>query len=240
MSNETVVVPPRGPGHCDDDKAWAEFVRQYDGEPRSRPDMTDFALANRVFMADRGDIDLIVWQTAAKERIRWLSIELAKALAAAPQQPAGDDLRERVARIVGAGMVSARDPIHGGGFSVWVPPFLKGTREVFEEEEAAVAALDTIRTDAILSLIQPTPPALGEDGAWQWLSGLCSPGDPADHDYSADEMVDAHMAGQSAALQARPASGGGPTMTDPMELVGRLAIIEASNSTKPRERRPGR
>jgi hypothetical protein len=43
--------------------------------------MTDFALANRVFMADRNDLDLIVWQTAAKERIRWLSIELAKAQA---------------------------------------------------------------------------------------------------------------------------------------------------------------
>ncbi len=84
------IVPERGPGHCDDDAAWAEFVSQYNGQPRSRPDMTDFALANRVFMADRGDLDLIVWQTAAKERIRWLSIELAKALSAAPaREPEG-------------------------------------------------------------------------------------------------------------------------------------------------------
>ena len=59
------TVPSRGPGHCDDDAAWAEFVRQYDGKPRSMPDVTDFALANRVFMADRNDLDLIVWQTAA-------------------------------------------------------------------------------------------------------------------------------------------------------------------------------
>lgn len=44
--------------------------------------VSDFDLANRVFMADRNDLDLIVWQTAAKERIRWLSIELAKAKAA--------------------------------------------------------------------------------------------------------------------------------------------------------------
>lgn len=72
-------VPPRGPGHCDDDAAWAEFARQYEGRPRSRPDITDFALANRVFMADRSDLDLIVWQTAAKERIRWLSLALAQA-----------------------------------------------------------------------------------------------------------------------------------------------------------------
>lgn len=72
-------IPTRGPGHCDDDAAWAEFARQYEGRPRSRPDITDFALANRVFMADRNDLDLVVWQTAAKERIRWLSLALARA-----------------------------------------------------------------------------------------------------------------------------------------------------------------
>lgn len=91
-SPQSVVVPLRGPGHCDDDAAWAEFVRQYDGQPRSRPDLTDFALANRVFMADRTDLDLIVWQTAAKERIRWLSIELAKAQAALSAAPAPSSL----------------------------------------------------------------------------------------------------------------------------------------------------
>jgi len=42
--------------------------------------MTDDDLANRVFMADRGDLDLIVWQEAAKDRIRWLSRSLYKAL----------------------------------------------------------------------------------------------------------------------------------------------------------------
>ncbi|HEY1071473.1 hypothetical protein [Brevundimonas sp.] len=101
-TTQSVVVPVRGPGHCDDDAAWAEFVRQYDGQPRSRPDLTDFALANRVFMADRNDLDLIVWQTAAKERIRWLSIELAKAQAApAPSSLAGgEDVQNRVERIV--------------------------------------------------------------------------------------------------------------------------------------------
>ncbi|RIJ65137.1 hypothetical protein D1604_12515 [Brevundimonas sp. LPMIX5] len=96
MTTSRVTVPVRGPGHCEDDAAWAEFVRQYDGQPRSRPDLTDFALANRVFMADRNDLDLIVWQTAAKERIRWLSIELAKAqsamLSAAPA-PEGEAVK---------------------------------------------------------------------------------------------------------------------------------------------------
>jgi len=87
-----VSVPARGPGHCEDDGAWAAFVRQYDGQPRSLPDMTDFALANAVFMADRNDLNLMHYQTAAKERIRWLSIELAKAqgaLAAAPVREEG-------------------------------------------------------------------------------------------------------------------------------------------------------
>lgn len=80
---KTVSIPPRPAGHCDDDAAWAEFVRQYDGQPRSMPGLTDFALANAIFMVDRNSLDLMVWQTAAKERIRWLSIELAKAQATA-------------------------------------------------------------------------------------------------------------------------------------------------------------
>lgn len=87
MTNVNTILP-RGPGHCDDDAAWAEFVRQYDGQPRTLPELTDFALANAVFMADRNDLNLIHYQTAAKERIRWLSIELAKARAAlAPALP---------------------------------------------------------------------------------------------------------------------------------------------------------
>lgn len=42
-------------------------------------EVSDFALANAVFLASREDSDLIVWQTAAKERIRWLSAQLAAA-----------------------------------------------------------------------------------------------------------------------------------------------------------------
>lgn len=85
---------PRGPGHCDDESSWQEFVRQYDGRPRSFGHLTDFALANAVFLAGRDDLDLIVYQTAAKERIRWLSIELAKALTAS-----ADSLTGRIAEL---------------------------------------------------------------------------------------------------------------------------------------------
>lgn len=52
---------------------------KYDCERAQLPKgkLTDDELANAVFMADRNDLDLIVWQTAAKERIRWLSRSLA-------------------------------------------------------------------------------------------------------------------------------------------------------------------
>jgi len=41
--------------------------------------LPDMVIANGVFMASRDNPDLIAWQTAAKERIRWLSAQLAKA-----------------------------------------------------------------------------------------------------------------------------------------------------------------
>jgi len=76
----------RPAGHCESDAAWEEFVAQYKGQPRSYAKLSDFALANAVFMADRNSLDLIHYQTAAKERIRWLSIRLAEALTD-PRQP---------------------------------------------------------------------------------------------------------------------------------------------------------
>lgn len=84
-ASDLTTLIERAPGHCNDDAAWAEFERQYRGQPRSFAKMTDFALANAVFMADRSDLDLIVYQTAAKERIRWLSLRLAAAEAALAQ-----------------------------------------------------------------------------------------------------------------------------------------------------------
>ena len=83
MSQSEQQQTKRPDGHCTDDAAWAEFERQYRGQPRSFKHMTDFELANAVFMADRSDLDLIIYQTAAKERIRWLSLRLAAALGAA-------------------------------------------------------------------------------------------------------------------------------------------------------------
>lgn len=77
-------IPPRPPGHCESDDAWNEFCQRYESKPRADlagGHMSDFYLANAVYMADRNSLGLIGLQTAAKERIRWLSIELAKAQA---------------------------------------------------------------------------------------------------------------------------------------------------------------
>jgi hypothetical protein len=90
MTTEQKLVP-RGTGHCEDDNAWAEFCRQYGNKARedlAAGKLTDFHLANAIYMADRNSLDLIGLQTAVKERIRWLSVELAKALASAPAAPA--------------------------------------------------------------------------------------------------------------------------------------------------------
>lgn len=54
--------------------------------------MSDFELANRQFMASRQDFDLIAFQQAAKERIRWLSAHLAAANAAEAEQRRQRDL----------------------------------------------------------------------------------------------------------------------------------------------------
>lgn len=43
-------------------------------------DLTDDEMANAIFMADRSSLDLIAYQTAAKDRIRWLSRALEASL----------------------------------------------------------------------------------------------------------------------------------------------------------------
>jgi len=58
----------------------AKMAREYLALSRDNlamPHLSDFELANAVFLASRHDFDLISFQTAAKERIRWLSAQLA-------------------------------------------------------------------------------------------------------------------------------------------------------------------
>jgi hypothetical protein len=87
-------LPTIAPGHWDSEGGH-EVAVEYVGKSRAdlaHGELSDFLLANRVFMAGRGDLDLIAWQTAAKERIRWLSAQLA--LETTPQ-PAGDAGEEK-------------------------------------------------------------------------------------------------------------------------------------------------
>jgi hypothetical protein len=82
MRGEPVAIE-RGPGHCENDGFWAEFCARYGPMRREElclGDRTDFALANDQFLADRYSLALGALQTAAKDRIRWLSVQLAMAI----------------------------------------------------------------------------------------------------------------------------------------------------------------
>ena len=87
------------PGHWSTDEG-TEMANRYLEVPRERlalGQQTDLELANAIFMVGRGDLELIGLQTAAKERIRWLSAQLARA-EAGWRRAAGeaDDLSRRV------------------------------------------------------------------------------------------------------------------------------------------------
>lgn len=75
----TTKLPPVFPGHWDtpDGQEMADAYANMTRSDLAKSDMSDLALANRQYMADRSDLDLLSWQTAAKERIRWLSVQLA-------------------------------------------------------------------------------------------------------------------------------------------------------------------
>jgi len=67
------------PGHWVSEEG-RRIADEYFGRDRSHlvmGDMSDFQLANEQFLVDRYDLQLIAYQTAAKDRIRWLSAQLA-------------------------------------------------------------------------------------------------------------------------------------------------------------------
>jgi hypothetical protein len=80
--DEREAIALIAPGHWDTSEGH-EMAVEYAARDRASlmmGDLSDFALANAQFMADRNSIDLIAFQTAAKQRIRWLSVQLAAAL----------------------------------------------------------------------------------------------------------------------------------------------------------------
>lgn len=77
-------LPRALPGHWDT-VTGHEMALTYAEKGRSNlamGEMSDLGLANAVFIVSRNDVRLIDYQTAAKERIRWLSVQLALAYGA--------------------------------------------------------------------------------------------------------------------------------------------------------------
>lgn len=100
----------------------AEMAREYLSKSRSDLAMhwlSDFELANAQYLVDRNHLDRISFQTAAKERIRWLSAQLAAALrqsrAPQPAQIPSTGLcphcKRDVAKVTGKGCAIAGCPL---------------------------------------------------------------------------------------------------------------------------------
>ena len=84
MVEHTPTLPDVAPHHWDSPEG-REMAAEYSTLLRNQlghSALSDFALANAVFLVGRDDLRLINFQTSAKERIRWLSVQLviAKAL----------------------------------------------------------------------------------------------------------------------------------------------------------------
>lgn len=77
------TFPPKG--HADDEMSWIDMVKRYGPKDRSKlcgGYMTDLAVAYQVAMVSRQSPDFEGVITTARDRIRWLSIQLALANAA--------------------------------------------------------------------------------------------------------------------------------------------------------------
>lgn len=84
MSAGHTEVPETAAGHWDTAEG-REMAIEYADKPKSwliMSEVSDFALANAQYLVGRDSLELIHYQTAAKERIRWLSVRLAIAEAA--------------------------------------------------------------------------------------------------------------------------------------------------------------
>jgi len=77
MTTLPLIVPGHWETHEGLEKAteYATMTRKQLGYG----DRSDFALANAQYLVSRDSLDLLPMQTAAKERIRWLSVQLALA-----------------------------------------------------------------------------------------------------------------------------------------------------------------
>lgn len=71
-------LPINAPGHWSSAEG-CDIATEYAHKSRAdlmHGEMSDLALANEQYMVSRDSLDLLPMQTAAKERIRWLSAQL--------------------------------------------------------------------------------------------------------------------------------------------------------------------
>jgi hypothetical protein len=93
-------LPRAAAGHWASDEGW-EIAKEY--LPKRREDLmmgdlTDFELANAQYLVGRESFQLLAYQTAAKERIRWLSVQLASAIEARrAETPESDSVEDESA-----------------------------------------------------------------------------------------------------------------------------------------------
>lgn len=73
----TFNAPVAGHWNTDEGTQMANSAMQETRANLCKGHLSDFQLANAQYLASRTDLDLTLWQTAAKERIRWLSAQLA-------------------------------------------------------------------------------------------------------------------------------------------------------------------
>jgi hypothetical protein len=103
VMRDAVIALPAAPMKVKEQTPAAKWLDRGDSDPHgdrynceraalTKGELTDDELANGIFMADRYSLDLIVWQTAAKDRIRWLSRALTAALTPQPAPTLGDAL----------------------------------------------------------------------------------------------------------------------------------------------------
>jgi hypothetical protein len=137
-------------GHWDNPDP--DMVAEYSKRERSslmHGDMTDFALANRQYMAGRGDLDLVAWQTAAKERIRWLSVQLAENRAAMPVAPDQENMADLLTKAVGDIFAALTLAGKADKFSAWTKPYVDALNGHDEKSEALASLTAASEGEAV-------------------------------------------------------------------------------------------
>lgn len=234
-------------GHWDTDEG-AEMANRYVGLTREELAYgyhSDLKLANDIFMADRtassvyGDLSLISLQTAAKERIRWLSAQLAAANIA---------LSRRAANTTGTVKVKALE-WHGPDYEDEYWAQMTETRYVigapngngrwlstvggyFQTVDEAKAAAQADFNQRILSSLEPASSVEGEEP----VAGTFTPMQSLEltlRTYDIPYMQQRHIMAKVEAMLASPSPAVSAEVTEGEPVIGKFvhqrSAIDALN-----------